>query len=162
MTSVPKLNLQLNRNKEISQCLELLASECDIPFALLTVLGEQQQFVRTAADFPGNVQDVFMPFLSRTSPELYTLYNIQWSETRTEEQKEAAPDCIKFYAGLPLITTTQLFLGSICLMDTQPRRLSAEQQELLTQIAGRIAGLLLVYQPKAAVIYGGNCNLAAC
>jgi hypothetical protein len=144
MTGVPKVNLQLDRNKEISKCLELLTGECDIPVAVLTVLGERRSYVRGDAGFPADAHDIFMSFLSRTSPELYMLYNLQWTE---EQQQAGAPVYAKFYAGLPLVTKSGLFLGSLCVMDAQPRRLSAEQQELLTEVADKILLLLLISQP---------------
>ncbi|BAV07334.1 hypothetical protein SAMN05421788_10244 [Filimonas lacunae] len=142
MIGVPKVSLQLSRNKEITQCLESLATECDMPVALLTILGERLKYVRGKHAFSVQVSDVYYSFLSRTEPELYMLNHIQWPLPGTEQYKESMPTWLQFYAGLPLITSTGLFLGSICVMDHQPGRLSVSQQELLRQTADRILTLL--------------------
>lgn len=142
MIGLPKVSLQLNRNKELSRYLELLAMECDIPVVLLTVMGERLKFVRNEPDFPPDVSDTFLPFLSRTSPEMYMLYDIQHPETYMEQKEGGLPICVKFYAGLPLITVNKLFLGSLCVMDSRPRILSEEQQELLSLTANGILELL--------------------
>lgn len=131
MIGVPKVRLQLHRNIEINRCLELLTTECDAAVVVLTIMGERLQFARNTGELPVHMSDVFMPFLSRTYPELYMLYNIQHPVEN-----------VKFYAGLPLITTDGNFLGSICVMDTKPRSLSVGQQELLAQTASHILEVL--------------------
>lgn len=142
MIGLPKVSLQLDRNKEIRSCLEVLAMECDIPVALVTVLGERLSYVKSGCGFPARVSDTFMPFLSRTDAELYMLYDIQQPEAGQVTKEGALPACTKFYAGLPLITSNKLFMGSLCVMDARSRILSAEQQELLAAIADRILSLL--------------------
>ncbi len=45
---------------------------------------------------------------------------------------------IQFYAGAPLITHTGEALGSICIMDRHPRKLSVEQRDALKKLAGMV------------------------
>lgn len=142
MIGVPKVSLQLDRNKEITRCLEMLVMECDIPLVLVTVLGEKLNYIRNKEEFPANVSDSFFPFLSRTSAELYMLYDIQHREVYEAPKEGGLPLNVKFYAGMPLITSNALFLGSLCVMDTRPRILSVEQQELLVATADRILSFL--------------------
>ena len=42
---------------------------------------------------------------------------------------------IRFYAGAPLIYRRDIHLGGFCLLDPQPRKLSAEEQTKLTNLA---------------------------
>ena len=42
---------------------------------------------------------------------------------------------IRFYAGAPLLASTGERLGTLCVVDQQPRRLSAEQAAVLAQLA---------------------------
>ncbi len=44
---------------------------------------------------------------------------------------------IRFYAGVPLVTREGQAIGTICIADTEPRRLSTEQLEILTDL-GRV------------------------
>jgi GAF domain-containing protein len=51
---------------------------------------------------------------------------------------------IRFYAGVPLITADQFPLGSLCVIDTQPRPggLDADQREGLMDLADEVIALI--------------------
>jgi class 3 adenylate cyclase len=48
----------------------------------------------------------------------------------------------RFYGSMPLITPEGYAIGTICVMDFQPRELSFEQQETLRRLAHQVIGLL--------------------
>lgn len=48
----------------------------------------------------------------------------------------------RFYGSMPLINAEGYALGTICVMDFQPRELSFEQQEALRRLAHQVVGLL--------------------
>ncbi len=52
------------------------------------------------------------------------------------------PNGVRFYAGAPLTTAEGLSLGTICVMDREPRELSPEQVEALSAIARQAVRLL--------------------
>ncbi|MEM5467147.1 GAF domain-containing protein, partial [Klebsiella variicola] len=49
---------------------------------------------------------------------------------------------IRFYAGCPLKTQDGVPIGTLCILDTQPRELSDEQLDLFEKIAGLISDFL--------------------
>ena len=49
---------------------------------------------------------------------------------------------IRFYAGIPLINPEGLALGTLCVVDHQPRRLSVAQQKALQALSRQVMALL--------------------
>jgi diguanylate cyclase (GGDEF)-like protein len=53
-----------------------------------------------------------------------------------------APPHVRLYAGVPLVVRPGIALGSFCLIDTKPRRLTAEEASLLCRLAVVAFGLI--------------------
>ena len=49
---------------------------------------------------------------------------------------------IRFYAGMPLVTSDGMALGTLCVFDREPRVLSTRQRESLTDLARLVTALL--------------------
>ena len=54
----------------------------------------------------------------------------------------ALPPHIRFYAGMPLVTADDFGLGTLCVIDFEPRTLSAEQRALLGLLARQVMAQL--------------------
>lgn len=56
------------------------------------------------------------------------------------------PPHVRFYAGIPLLTEDNLAIGTLCVIDTQPRELSEQQIESLIILAKQVMQLLKLHQ----------------
>jgi GAF domain-containing protein len=58
---------------------------------------------------------------------------------------------VRFYAGVPLYSVDRMALGTLCVLDTEPRQLDAEELGLLRDLARMVEQLIHHRQLAAAV-----------
>ncbi len=138
------LQLDFDRSTEFQNIVELAAQLCDVPVALITLLDEEVNWVKAHAGMDVSV----MP--RNTS---FCQYAIQQSamtivSDATKDQRfdnnpmvRSEPN-IRFYAGAPLILNSGLRLGTLCLFDGKPNKLSELQQKTMTLLSRQAVFLM--------------------
>ena len=70
------------------------------------------------------------------------------------------PEHLRFYAGAPLIGRDGLPLGTLCVLDVEPRSLEGEALQVLQEMAGAVAELLELRRVEAGAGLGSQQVLA--
>ncbi len=112
-----------------------------MPIALISLIDESRAWFKSAHGF--EIQEVQR---EATICSLALLLNeiLVISDTRQDDRLDCNPFVqsepgLRFYAGAPLITRDGFNLGTLCLLDTEPRdALSDEQQATLSDLAALV------------------------
>jgi GAF domain-containing protein len=72
------------------------------------------------------------------------------------EMKKAEEDRIRFYAGFPLINPNGYKIGSICVCDTKPAKLTEDQREVLKLISKQVIEILELDKERRELIVSSN------
>jgi len=111
----------------LKQSLDDLASLarhiCDTPFALISLAGEASR-------------DASFSRLAIAQRDLFIVPDASTDDRFAELPIVTGDEHIRFYAGAPLVTRDGQALGTLCVMDRVPRRLTAAQQDAL-RVLGR-------------------------
>lgn len=130
--------------KIMDRIVGLAARIFKMPVALITFNDQKQSLLKAS----------FGLDLSQTKPEnsagSYTIYSgqilivpdIQLDSRFANHPLLNHQPVLRFYAGVPLLTSTGYHLGTLCLLDWQPRSLSLEEQASLEDLAALVTGQL--------------------
>jgi sigma-B regulation protein RsbU (phosphoserine phosphatase) len=108
----------------------------DVPVAEINLLSEVEQFTKSPQPAGVSlVSDRAQSFCDITirSPEILVVPDASKDERFAHKTTVTGPRHIRFYAGRPLVTGGQA-VGTLCLVDTEPRELEPAQEKLLDEM----------------------------
>ncbi|MDY0021463.1 GGDEF domain-containing protein [Arenimonas caeni] len=125
--------------------VDLARALCGTPQAVLTFIDEQRQWFKAAVGLDGEGTDRRIAFcdVAIRTPKTVTVVEDASQHARFRHYPQVTgPDHLRFYAGAPLVTPDGHALGTVCVVDTQPRSLSDAQARQLQSLARLVVQLL--------------------
>ena len=123
----------------------LAAQICDVPIALISIIDEERQWFKsrvglevteTHRDFAFCAHAIHNPDQLMVVPDALT-------DVRFSENPLVTGDPnIRFYAGSPLLTASGQALGTLCVIDREPRELTEAQELALGALSTQVMALL--------------------
>jgi PAS domain-containing protein len=126
------------------QVVQLAVRMFDVPVALVSFIDGDDIFFKASAGIKGikNVNRSFSlcPLTIQTT-EILLVENALENPAVMSHPSVAGENGLRFYAGAPLITADGYPIGTVCVIDYQPREFSETNRELLAGLAN-----LLMYE----------------
>lgn len=125
---------------------ELAAQICGCPVAYISFIDDERRWLKARYGLPAEVTDAPREKAVCTTTicgaELFVVPDLS-RDPRFENSPMVAltPPC-RFYCGMPLITDEGYALGTLCVMDFEPRQLSFAQTEALRMLSHQVLAQL--------------------
>ncbi|WP_449062342.1 GAF domain-containing sensor histidine kinase [Planomonospora algeriensis] len=129
---------------ELQAIATLAARICGVPIALVNLVGGNRQYFkgRTGIALHGVGRDSgFCPY-TVCGRELLEVPDALTDPRFREDPLVAGEPHVRFYAGAPMISSRGHALGTVCLFDHRPHRLTSEQRQVLHVLAANATMLL--------------------
>ena len=114
------------------------------PMALISLVDERRQWCKsrvglTALEFSREISFCAHAILQS---DLLIVPDATKDERFADNPLVVAEPRIRFYAGVPLVTSAGQALGTLCILDREPRELKPEQQQALRLLGRRVMSQL--------------------
>lgn len=136
--------LDTGREARFDDLTELAASICATPVALVSLVDVNRLFFKAAYGF--DAREVPYPdgFCAHAIQQqgLFEIRDTHEDPRFARHPLVVDAPAVRFYAGMPLFTQEGFGLGTLCVIDFQPRKLDAQQREMLRLLAKQVMAQL--------------------
>ena len=122
----------------------LAAHICEVPIAMISLVDEARQWFksRLGVDQQQTPREVAFCAHAIFKNGNFIVRDATRDRRFADNALVTGEPHIRFYAGIPLINPEGLALGTLCVIDHQPRRLSAAQLNALQALSRQVMALL--------------------
>jgi signal transduction histidine kinase len=130
--------------KDFDDIVALAAGVCETPMSAVSLVDADREWAKasTGVELAETSRDVSFCAHAILGRDLMVIPDAREDVRFADNPIVTATNGIRFYAGAPLLTTDGFTLGTLCVMDTVPRRLDVEQQQALRALARQVTAQL--------------------
>lgn len=131
--------------EEFNEIVQLASAICNTPISMISLVETSRQWFKAKVGIEDNETSREVSFCSHAIAANKDLYQVE-DATKTDlfasnPLVTGSPN-IRFYAGVPLVSSNGFSLGTLCVIDTKPRTLTLEQEFALKVLGTQVMKLL--------------------
>ncbi len=136
--------------KEYDAITRLASYICQVPVAVISLIDTDRQWFKSIVGLDATQTSRADAFCNYTilNDEILEVSNAAEDDVFKNNPFVTGDMQIRFYAGAPLIDPDGNRLGSLCVVDTVPRKLTFEQRDALRTLADEVMSHLLLRKQK--------------
>ncbi len=155
LATLHRLNiLDTAREQNFDDIVKIAMGICDAPIAVISLVDRDRQWFKSCMglDATETPRDIAFCAHAILKPEQLTIVEDARLDPRFVDNPLVTGDSsIRFYAGAPLVTHDGLALGTLCIVDYQPRQITELQQKTLMLLARQVIQILELREANIAL-----------
>lgn len=123
---------------------QLAAAICEVPIALISLVDSDRQWFksRLGLDTPQTARDIAFCAHAIQQTELFEVPDAEHDDRFVSNPLVTDGPRIRFYAGMVITSPSGFALGTVCVLDRQPRRLTPAQRASLEHLSTVVMQLM--------------------
>lgn len=120
----------------------------NMPIVLVSLVDSERQWFKSSMGLDAQETHRDISFCGHTilDDDIFVIENALEDERFADNPLVTGDPNIRFYAGCPIRSIAGLKLGTLCLIDKAPRRLSPEEKDVLRDLADMVERELVAFQ----------------
>lgn len=126
--------------QDFDDIVALASNVCGTPMSLVSLVDTDRQWFKARVGTEATETDREVSFCAHAilGRDLLVVPDATKDSRFADNPTVTAGDGIRFYAGAPLVTTDGYALGTLCVIDNEPRSLDVEQLQALRALARQV------------------------
>ncbi|MEX2593473.1 MAG: PAS domain S-box protein [Anditalea sp.] len=144
--------------KEFDRFTRLASIICQCPIALISLIDDKRQWFksRVGVEVTETPREIAICRYSILGMEILEVEDVSKDLRFKDDIIVNEGEDLLFYAGKPLIDPNGFALGTLCVLDTKPKKLSMEQKEALKILGDQVMALIVERSKKPVYRYFEN------
>lgn len=129
---------------DFDELVELASQICNSPISTITLLDEERQWFKSKKGIESKSTSRDFAFCSHAILQdgIFTVEDATKDERFHDNPLVTSDPDIRFYAGAPVVSPGGFKIGTICVIDRVPKKLTPEEERALILIANQVSKLL--------------------
>ena len=131
-------------DRHFTDLVEVASYICETPIAMVSLVDADRQWfkAKVGVDVQQTTRDVAFCAHAILQEEMLEVADATRDPRFSDSALVTGEPGIRFYAGVPLITSDNFALGTLCVVDRQPRQLNASQREALEALSRQVVAMI--------------------
>jgi signal transduction histidine kinase len=131
-------------DENFDEIVQLASQICKVPMSMITLVDSQRQWFKAKVGFPDSETPREVSFCAHVvagQDDIFIVEDASKDERFHDYPNVTGDPNIRFYAGVPLVSERGHKLGSLCVINSIPQQLTAEQEFALKVLANQVMKL---------------------